>query len=310
MTRDRPGVTACLTTAEQAPSPVAPGQAGSTVAPVQAVLAKAGQENFPVALRLLPRRYRAHLLAVYTYARVVDDTGDLAPAGERAGLLRELADDVARLYGATADGAQPRLAAVRGLADVVTACQLPMDLLLDLIRANEQDQVVTRYETFEELLGYCRLSANPVGRIVLHVFGRYDERRAELSDAICTGLQLAEHWQDVAEDMRAGRIYLPAEDMRRYDCTEQDLQRERAPEQLRRLLAFQVQRAGDLISAGAPLIGTLRGAARAAVAGYVAGGRAALAAIAAADYDVLAATPRPRKSRTAAALIAAYVAAR
>jgi squalene synthase HpnC len=340
MTRDRPGVTACLTTAEQASSQARPGQAGSTVraasgrpgrpaAPAQGrpgpgasdaggrlaggdALAKAGQENFPVALRLLPRRYRQHLLAIYTYARVVDDAGDLAPAGERSELLRELADDVRRLYGAAepAAGGAPRLAPVRGLADVVTACAVPMDLLLDLIRANEQDQVVTRYETFDDLLGYCRLSANPVGRIVLHVFGCYSGRRAELSDAICTGLQLAEHWQDVAEDMRAGRIYLPAQDMRRFGCTEQDLQCERAPDRLRQLLAFETERARDLISAGAPLIGTLRGAPRAAVAGYVAGGRAALSAIGAADYDVLAATPRPGKGRTAAELIAAFVRAR
>jgi squalene synthase HpnC len=273
---------------------------------------KAGQENFPVALRLLPRRYREHLLAVYAYARVVDDAGDLAPPGQRGELLAGLAADVRRLYGAAAggDGAPPALAAVRGLAGVVADCQLPVEPLLDLIRANEQDQVVARYETFEDLLGYCRLSANPVGRIVLHVFGRYSPQRAELSDAICTGLQLAEHWQDVAEDFQAGRVYLPAEDMRRYGCTDDDLRSARAPDQLRQLIAFEVHRAGDLISAGAPLIGTLRGAPRAAVAGYVAGGRAALAAIAAAHYDVLASTPRPGKGRTATEMIAAFVRAR
>ncbi len=273
---------------------------------------KAAQENFPVALRLLPRRYREHLLAVYAFARVVDDAGDLAPQGQRGELLAALADDVRRLYGATAygDGAPPRLAPVRGLAGVVTDCQLPIDPLLDLIRANEQDQLITRYETFEELLAYCRLSANPVGRVVLHVFGCYSPQRAELSDAICTGLQLAEHWQDVAEDLRAGRIYLPAQDMRRFGCTEDDLRSASAPDRLRQLIAFEARRAGDLISAGAPLIGTLRGAPRAAVAGYVAGGRAALAAIAAARYDVLAATPRPGKGRTAAEMIAAFLRAR
>ncbi|HXW44616.1 MAG TPA: squalene synthase HpnC [Streptosporangiaceae bacterium] len=273
---------------------------------------KAGQENFPVALRLLPRRYREYLLAVYGYARVVDDAGDLAPSGQRGELLAGLAADVRRLYGTAAggDGRPPVLPPVRDLAGVVRDCQLPIDPLLDLIRANEQDQVVTRYETFEELLGYCRLSANPVGRIVLHVFGAYSPQRAELSDAICTGLQLAEHWQDVAEDLRAGRVYLPAEDMRRYGCTEDDLRSPRAPDRVRQLMAFQVRRAGDLISAGAPLIGTLHGAPRAAVAGYVAGGRAALAAIAAAGYDVLASTPRPGKGRTAAEMIAAFARAR
>ena len=97
----------------------------------------------------------------------------------------------------------------------MTDCGIPMQPFLDLIQANRQDQVVGRYQTFEDLLGYCRLSANPVGRIVLHVFGCFSERRAELSDSVCTALQLAEHWQDVAEDFRAGRIYLPAQDMKR-----------------------------------------------------------------------------------------------
>jgi phytoene/squalene synthetase len=144
----------------------------------------------------------------------------------------------------------------------------------------------------------------------LYVFGCFDPRRAELSDAICTGLQLTEHWQDVAEDMRAGRIYLPAVDMRSYGCTEQDLTQAHSAPALRRLLAFEVDRARAMIDSGAPLIRTLRGAARVAVAGYVAGGRAALAAISAADFDVLAATPRPGKARLAAELVAALAGVR
>jgi squalene synthase HpnC len=265
---------------------------------------KAGGENFPVALRLLPGRYRGHLLAVYSFARTVDDAGDLAPPDQRQQLLGELTADVGRLYAA---GEPPRLAVVRGLADAVADCRLPMQPFLDLIRANEQDQLVTRYETFADLLGYCTLSANPVGRIVLHIFGSYTPDRARLSDAVCTGLQLAEHWQDVGEDMRAGRIYLPAADMRSHGCTEQDLLASQAGPQLRSLLAFETGRARALIDEGAPLVGTLHGWARAAVAGYVAGGRAALAAIAAAGHDVLAATPRPSKRRTAAELITALV---
>lgn len=268
---------------------------------------KAADENFPVALRLLPRRYRVHLKAVYGFARTADDIGDLAPPGERLGLLADLEDDVRQLYAAQDQPGtrRPEHAAVRALAPTVADCKLPMQPFLDLIEANRQDQFVTRYESFDDLLAYCRLSANPVGRIVLHVFGCYDGHRAELSDAVCTGLQLTEHWQDVAEDMRAGRIYLPAQDMRRYGCEEPDLTAPHAPPQLRRLLTFEVDRARAVIDSGAPLIGTLRGAARAAVAGYVAGGRAALAAIVAADYDVLAATPRPAKRRVAAELIAA-----
>jgi squalene synthase HpnC len=277
-----------------------------------ATVAKAASENFPVALRLLPRRHRLALMAVYGFARTVDDIGDLAPPGQRLDMLAGLEDDVRRLYGAddAVRPGPPAHAAVRALAATVADCQIPMQPFLDLIEANRQDQVVTRYEGFDDLLGYCRLSANPVGRIVLYVFDRFDTRRAELSDAICTGLQLTEHWQDVAEDMRAGRIYLPADDMRSYGCAEQDLTQPHATPALRRLLAFEVDRAGAMIDSGAPLIRTLGGAARVAVAGYVAGGRAALAAISAADFDVLAATPRPTKARLAAELVAAVAGVR
>jgi squalene synthase HpnC len=291
-------------------------------AETQAVAAQAAGENFPVALRLLPRRYRRHLMAVYVFARTADDTGDEAPAAERLRLLAELTDDVGRLYASLGDSAlgsgesseqdtgPPRLAAVRGLARTVTECQVPIQPFMDLIRANQQDQVVSRYQTFDDLAGYCKLSANPVGRIVLHVFGDFTPARAELSDLICTGLQLAEHWQDVAEDFQAGRIYLPLEDLARHGCTEQDLASTKTAPMVRELLAFEVGRARSLIDAGAPLIGSLRGAARAAVAGYVAGGRAALAAITAADYDVLARTPRPGRARTASELAKAFARAR
>jgi squalene synthase HpnC len=276
-----------------------------------ATVAKAADENFPVALRLLPRRHRLHLMAVYGFARTVDDIGDLAPPGQRLELLADIEDDVRRLYGAgDARPGAAEHAAVRALAATVADCQVPMQPFLDLIEANRQDQAVTRYESFDDLLGYCRLSANPVGRIVLYVFGCFDPRRAELSDAICSGLQLTEHWQDVAEDMRAGRIYLPADDMRAYGCSEQDLTQAHAAPALRRLLAFEVDRARAMIDSGAPLIRTLRGASRAAVAGYVAGGRAALAAISAADFDVLADTPRPGKARLAAELVVALAGVR
>jgi squalene synthase HpnC len=274
-----------------------------------AVQALAAHENFPVALRLLPGRYRRHLMAVYVFARTVDDAGDRAPVADRSRLLAELEDDVRALY-ARGGAAEPASAAVRGLTSTVQQCSIPMQPFIDLIEANRQDQVVSRYRTFDELRGYCRLSADPVGRIVLHVFGSFTPARAELSDSICTGLQLAEHWQDVAEDLRAGRIYLPAADMSSYGCAEPDLAREHASLPVRRLMAFEVSRARSLIDAGAPLIGMLRGAARAAGAGYVAGGRAALAAIEAADYDVLAGPPLPRRSRTAAELAIAYVRAR
>jgi squalene synthase HpnC len=305
MTRDRGGTKA-------APAPEAGHSVPDRLAAVDgaqlavadpvALAAKAAAENFPVALRLLPRRYRTHLMAVYNFARTVDDVGDEAPPDSRLRLLDDLDEDVSRLYAALSDSSQPvsqpRHPAVRGLAEVVAGCSIPMQLFRDLIAANRQDQVVTRYETFDDLLGYCVLSANPVGRIVLYVFGASTPERAELSDAICSGLQVVEHLQDVAEDLRAGRIYLPAADMRAHGCTEQDLTGAVAAPRLRRLIAFEADRAAGLINSGAPLVGQLRGAARVAVAGYIAGGRAAMAAIARADYDVLAGTPKPAKSRT------------
>jgi squalene synthase HpnC len=271
------------------------------------VAAKAAGENFPVALRLLPSAKRRYLIAVYVFARTADDIGDRAPVAERSGLLADLEADVCRLYAVPAEASQPKLSAVRGLREAVTECGIPMQPFVDLIAANRQDQVVTRYQTAEDLFGYCRLSANPVGRIVLYVFNVFSAERAELSDFICTGLQLAEHWQDVAEDYADGRVYLPAADMAEYGCAEQDLAEPHASPALRELMAFEVNRARALLDAGAPLVGTLSGAARLAVAGYLAGGRAALTAIEAADYDVLAVTPRPGKARTLAELTGALV---
>jgi squalene synthase HpnC len=307
-----------------------PGAAtGAAIDAVDPGAARAAGENFPVALRVLPTSRRRYLMAVYGFARTADDIGDRAPPEQRLGLLDELEADIRRLYargpggtsgpvgdgesgragadaGPGGDGTQPRSRVVRALGPAVTDCGIPMQPFLDLIQANRQDQVVSRYQTFEDLVGYCRLSADPVGRIVLHVFGVFSPSRAELSDSVCTALQLAEHWQDVAEDLRAGRIYLPAQDMDRFGCTREDLAQASAPPPVRALIAFETGRATALLDAGAPLIGTLRGAARAAVAGYVAGGRAALAAIAAADHDVLRLTPRPRKPYLAAQLVLAY----
>src|SRR5215472_6134047 len=288
--------------ATQRPAAVLANDAALRQAP--AVAAKAGSENFPVALRMLPRTYRQHLMAVYVFARTADDLGDEAPAAERMRLLAELEAEVLALYESIAGGSVAELSdAVGGLRRAVVECNIPMQPFIDLIRANQQDQVVTRYETFEDLAGYCQLSANPVGRIVLHVFGSFSPARAGLSDLICTGLQLAEHWQDVAEDLRAGRIYLPVEDLDAFGVTERDLAAPATPPPVRALIGFEVRRARGLLDQGAPLVGTLRGAARLAVAGYVAGGRAALAAITASGHDVLRATPRPGQARVAAEMV-------
>jgi squalene synthase HpnC len=284
-----------------------------SVTRAEEVVANASGENFPVALRLLPARHRRHLTNLYFFARLTDDLGDEArdqrsqpPAdvGElRLRLLDELAADVDRIY----TGGTPESPVMQAMADTVKECGVPARPLLDLIQANRQDQQVTRYRTFAELEQYCELSANPVGQIVLYIFGVATPQRIALSDSICTALQLAEHWQDVAEDLGLGRIYLPGEDLERYGCTEADLAAPTAGPAVRQLMIFEVNRADKLLDEGAPLVGTLRGAARLAVAGYLAGGRAALAAIRAQGHDVLTGTPRPRKQRLAGELVKAYV---
>jgi squalene synthase HpnC len=270
-----------------------------------AMMARSAGENFPVALRILPAARRGHLMAIYAFARITDDIGDEAPPGERLRMLDELEADLGRLN----DG-EVQLPVIRALRPVICDLGVPAQLFIDIITANRQDQIVSRYETFAELEGYCRLSANPIGRMVLHVFEQYSDSRGELSDQVCTALQLAEHWQDVAEDYRAGRVYLPGEDLRTFGVAESDLAAPAASPAVRDLLAFETARARQLLDAGAPLTGTLRGTARLAVGGYVAGGRAALAAITKAGYDVLAVTATPGKRRTAAELLRAVVTGR
>ncbi len=272
------------------------------------VVANASGQNFPVALRVLPAVHRRHLTALYGFARLTDDLGDEArETGQADGdlrlrLLDELDADVDRIY----QGAPPRSPVMQKMAVTVADCHVPAQPLRDLIQANRQDQRVTRYQTFAELAQYCELSANPVGQIVLYIFGVATGERIALSDNICTALQLAEHWQDVAEDLANGRIYLPGEDLKRFNVTEADLAVPAAGPAVRDLMRFETGRAAGLLDQGAPLVGTLRGAARVAVAGYLAGGRAALAAIRGQRYDVLIATARPRKPRMLVELVKAY----
>jgi squalene synthase HpnC len=256
--------------------------------------AKERAENFPVAVRLLPRRLRAHLVAVYDFARSVDDLGDEA-AGDRGALLDEFAADLAAIW----DGGVPQSAVLRRLSETVRACDLPREPFENLVEANRWDQRIHRYPSYDDLLAYCALSANPVGRIVLGICsaGRapVETSTVELSDRVCTALQLVEHWQDVAEDRRAGRVYLPADDMAAYGVTEVDLDAARTSPAVRRLLEFETARAATLLDAGPPLVGRLRGWARIAVAGYVAGGRAAIDGLRRARWDVLATTPGVRR---------------
>jgi phytoene/squalene synthetase len=208
----------------------------------EAVMAQASEENFPVALWLLGPRTRRHFLAIYGFARLVDDIGDEV-AGDRVALL----DRVERELDA------PEHPVMRALARTVRECALPREPLLRLIEANRRDQFVTRYEAFDELLDYCWLSAAPVGELVLHVLGAATPERIALSDRICAGLQVIEHLQDVDEDRARGRLYIGQFD--------------------------GAAHARALLDEGAPLVRLLRGRGRLAVAGFLAGGRAALDAI-------------------------------
>jgi squalene synthase HpnC len=260
------------------------------------VMARAGGENFPVASHVLPRRVRSHLLAIYGFARLVDETGDSAP-GDRLAALDRLEEDLDRAYEGAAE-----LPLLKRLAPTLRECSLPRDPFARLIEANRVDQRVSRYETWEELRGYCALSADPVGELVLGVLGLGTPTRLALSSSICTALQLAEHCQDVGEDFAAGRVYLPAEDLARFGASTAELGASHAGGPLREVLAFEVVRARGLLDDGAPLIGEVRGRARLAVAAFVAGGRAALDAIERAGYDVLAGPPQATRARRLLAL--------
>lgn len=262
----------------------------------QAVMARAQTENFPVASRVLPREGRAHLLAIYGFARLVDELGDSAD-GDRLAALDWLEGELDAAFEGRA-----RHPLLSGLTPTLRECRLDREPFVRLIEANRLDQRRSRYETWDELRGYCRLSADPVGELVLAVLGQSTPRRIELSDLICTALQLTEHCQDVAEDHRAGRVYLPAEDLERFACSVEDLGAQHASTPLRSVLAFEVARARVLLDEGAPLIGELRGRPRIAVAGFVAGGRAALDAIERAGYDVLGGPPRVSRWRLAGSL--------
>ncbi|MER5979809.1 squalene synthase HpnC [Streptomyces sp. NPDC001857] len=282
--------------------------ASRTVHPERDTLAKAADENFPVAPFFLPRAWRDDLMAVYGFARLVDDIGDgdLAPggadarllgvedadAGDRPALLDAFEADLRRVF----DGA-PHHPLLRRLQPVVRRRRLTPEPFLGLIAANRRDQLVTRYETYDDLLAYCELSANPVGRLVLAVTGTATPERIRRSDAICTALQIVEHLQDVAEDLDRDRVYLPAADMKRFHVQEADLAAPTAGASVRALIAFEAQRAHDLLAAGAPLVHSVHGRLRLLLAGFVAGGRAALHAIAAAHYDVLPGPPRPGRLR-------------
>jgi squalene synthase HpnC len=256
-----------------------------------AVLGQAGAENFSVASRLLPRAVRDHLLAVYGFARLADDIGDEAP-GDRLVLLDWLEGELERA--ANGEATHPLLTR---LTPTIRQFDLPLTPFLRLIEANRRDQVVHRYETFDDLIGYCQLSAAPVGELVLRIFEVSTPARIALSDDVCNGLQIVEHLQDVAEDAAADRIYLPQADLRAYGCPEADVRAARTSAPLRTVLRYEAGRARRLIGSATALTRQLPLQPRIAVSGFAAGGLAALDSIDKAGYQVLSQRCRPRPAR-------------
>jgi squalene synthase HpnC len=219
-------------------------------------------------------------------------------AGDRLEALDWLSSELDRAFTDTAT--HPLL---RALAPTIAACELPREPFERLIEANRVDQRVHSYETWGALLEYCHLSADPVGELVRHVFGAASPERIARSNAVCTALQLTEHWQDIREDLGRGRVYVPLEDLARHGCTIEDLAAERVGERLRHVLALEAARTADLFREGDALVASLHGWPRLAVAGYTGGGRAALEALALAGYEVLALSPRPTRRRTIGAIV-------
>jgi squalene synthase HpnC len=246
-----------------------------------------------VALRVLPPATRQHLLAVYGFARLADDIGDEAE-GDRLELLDWLAAELDRAFRGVAT--HPLLAR---LTPTIRQFDLPLDPFWRLIEANRQDQVVQRYQTFGDLLGYCRLSAAPVGELVLRIFEVSSPDRVALSDDVCNGLQIVEHIEDVAEDIAGDRVYLPLDDLASLGCSVAELRAPRTSPALRAVLRYEAGRARRLLGSAVPLARQLPLQPRIAVCGFAAGGLAALDAIERAGYEVLAQRCRPRPLRLA-----------
>jgi len=250
-------------------------------------IAREHYENFPVASLLVPRALRPHVCAVYAFARRADDFADEPRfAGRRKARL--IAWERRLSAAANGDARHPVFVA---LGHTIRTHALPVEPLRDLLSAFRQDVTVTRYGTYAELLDYCRRSADPVGRLVLALFDKLTPRRAEWSDAFCTALQLANHWQDVGIDAARGRIYLPLEDMAAFGVSEEDVLGARATEPFRNLLAYQVARTRELFDRGRPLCADVGGRLGLELRAVWLGGSAILDAIARNGYDVFARRP-------------------
>jgi squalene synthase HpnC len=255
-------------------------------------LTRTHYENFSVASVLLPRRLVPHFHPVYAFCRWADDLADEAGSpAESVRLLRWWREELLRCYDGT-----PRHPVTIALKPTIDRFRIPPQPFLDLLSAFEQDQAVSRYATFEELLSYCDRSANPVGRLVLYLCESHTPETARLSDFICTGLQLANFWQDVARDwQQLGRIYLPGEDLRRFGVTEDDFRQGRFSQEFRDLLAFEVTRTRDFFAKGQPLLKRIPPDVRVDIDLFSRGGQAILNRIEAQNYDVWSRRPEVSK---------------
>ncbi|MEE9257423.1 MAG: squalene synthase HpnC, partial [bacterium] len=257
-------------------------------------------ENFPVASRMLPGPMRRHVAAVYAFARCADDFSDEAGPGSAGERLAKL-DEWERRLEAAAEGRGEGPVFI-ALADTLRSRSLPLQPFRDLLSAFRRDAALARYPDFSSLMDYCRLSANPVGRIVLMLHGVRDEESFRCSDAICTALQLANHWQDVKQDYLRGRVYLPQADLEVFGVSESELGGESAGAALRALMVFQIRRARGLFAEGLPLIRRSKGALGRELRAIFRGGLAALESIERAEYDILKGSPRlgPQEKATCA----------
>jgi len=281
------GAAAAPRTPEASPAPAA------SLADAHAACARvaAGHyENFPVASLLVPRAIRPAVRAVYAFARAADDFAD--EPGYEGVRLERLAEWERLLRRAFAGEAEHPVFVA--LADAVRRHALPIDPFLDLLAAFRMDAVGTRHPDWESLLGYCRLSANPVGRLVLHLFGHRDPATAALADAVCTGLQLANHWQDLGIDTARGRFYVPADALGRYGVTEEALRAGLVDGRFRALMGELIGRTREMFLAGRPIDGRVRGRLRAELRLTWHGGWRVLDRIESSGYDIFRHRPRLR----------------
>lgn len=260
-------------------------------------------ENFVVASVFLPKPMRQPFYNVYAFCRTADDIADLSPSPEVAtSKLHHWQKQLQDCF--VGKASEPVFIALR---DTATRFDLSMEPFADLLHAFSQDQSKVRYESFEELLQYCRYSANPVGRMVLRLAKADSEENVKLSDSICTGLQLANHWQDVTRDFEAGRLYLPMSDLRRFDLDAETFMLAGQRDRFRKLLRFQCDRAADYLRNGLPLADQVPRWLANDLRLFVHGGLATLDAIAKIDYDVLRQRPTVSKLRQMRLMFAAFL---